>query len=78
MVGVLMRERNGVNPVDAGGTGQESYELALYFLALHTEMDCWVKRQKRGYLFMTGDGNPYPILSRHVAEAVTGDIEDEC
>lgn len=60
-----------------GGTGQESYELALYFLALHTEMDCWVKRQKRGYLFMTGDENPYPILSRHVAEAVTGDHLDD-
>jgi hypothetical protein len=60
-----------------GGTGQESYELALYFLALHTEMDCWVKRQKRGYLFMTGDENPYPILSRHVVEAVTGDHLDD-
>jgi hypothetical protein len=60
-----------------GGTGQESYELALYFLALHTEMDCWVKRQKRGYLFMTGDEKPYPILSRHVVEAVTGDPLDD-
>ncbi|MFL6264001.1 MAG: VWA domain-containing protein [Thermoanaerobaculia bacterium] len=60
-----------------GGTGQESYELALYFLALHTEMDCWVKRQKRGYLFMTGDEKPYPILSRHVVEAVVGDHLDD-
>ncbi|MFL6237287.1 MAG: VWA domain-containing protein [Thermoanaerobaculia bacterium] len=60
-----------------GGTGQESYELALYFLALHTEMDCWVKRQKRGYLFMTGDERPYPILSRHVVEAVVGDHLDD-
>jgi len=60
-----------------GGSGEESYELALYFLALHTEMDCWVKRQKRGYLFMTGDEKPYPILSRHVVEAVTGDRLDD-
>jgi hypothetical protein len=60
-----------------GGTGQESYELALYFLALHTEMDCWTKRQKRGYLFMTGDEQPYPILSRHVVEAVVGDHLDD-
>jgi hypothetical protein len=60
-----------------GGSGEESYELALYFLALHTEMDCWVKRQKRGYLFMTGDEKPYPILSRHVVEAVTGDHLDD-
>jgi hypothetical protein len=60
-----------------GGTGEESYELALYFLALHTEMDCWVKRQKRGYLFLTGDERPYPILSRHVVETVIGDRLDD-
>ena len=60
-----------------GGSGEESYELALYFLALHTEMDCWVKRRKRGYLFMTGDERPYPILSRHVVEAVIGDRLDD-
>ncbi|MFL6194688.1 MAG: VWA domain-containing protein [Thermoanaerobaculia bacterium] len=60
-----------------GGTGQESYELALYFLALHTEMDCWVKRRKRGYLFMTGDENPYPILSRHIVEGIVGDRLDD-
>ena len=60
-----------------GGSGQESYELALYFLALHTEMDCQVKRKKRGYLFMTGDEQPYPILSRHVVEGVIGDRLDD-
>jgi len=60
-----------------GGQGQESYELAMYFLALHTEMDCKVKRNRRGYLFMTGDEKPYPILSRHVVETITGDRLDE-
>lgn len=60
-----------------GGSGEESYELALYFLALHTRMDCWTKRQKRGYLFMTGDEKPYPILSRHIVETVTGDRLDD-
>lgn len=61
-----------------GGTlGQESYELGLYFLAMHTEMDCMVKRNKRGYLFMTGDEHPYPTLSRHVVESVIGDNLDE-
>jgi hypothetical protein len=49
----------------------------MYFLAMHTEMDCMVKRSKRGYLFMTGDEDPYPILSRHVVEAVVGDRMDE-
>jgi len=60
-----------------GGTGQESYELGLYFLAMHSEMDCMIKRQKRGYLFMTGDENPYPTLSKHVVESVIGDRLDE-
>ena len=60
-----------------GGTGEESYELAMYFFALHAEMDCMVRRKRRGYLFMTGDERPYPILSRHVVEAVTGDRLDD-
>jgi hypothetical protein len=60
-----------------GGTGQESYELGLYFLAMHAEMDCMAKRKKRGYLFMTGDEVPYPTLSKHVVEAIIGDKLDE-
>ncbi len=60
-----------------GGTGQESYELGLYFLAMHTEMDCMVKRKKRGYLFMTGDEDPYPTLSKHIVENVVGDRLDD-
>lgn len=60
-----------------GGTGEESYELALYFLALHTEMDCLAKRKKRGYLFITGDERPYPILSRHIVDSIIGDRLDE-
>lgn len=60
-----------------GGTGQESYELALYFLALHTELDSKRKRKQRGYLFLTGDEQPYPVLSRHVIESVVGDRVDE-
>lgn len=60
-----------------GGSGEESYELGMYFLAMHTEMDCVVKRKKRGYLFMTGDELPYPSLSRHVAEGIIGDTLDD-
>jgi hypothetical protein len=60
-----------------GGTGEESYELALYFLAQHTEMDCYVKRGRRGYLFLTGDENPYPVLSRHIVDSIVGDRLDE-
>lgn len=60
-----------------GGNGHESYELGLYFLATHTEMDCMVKRNRRGYLFMTGDEKPYPSLSRHSVETIIGDRLDE-
>ncbi len=60
-----------------GGSSQESYELALYFMAVHLGMDCWEKRRKRGYLFVTGDEQPYPVLSRRVVEAVIGDRLDE-
>ena len=59
-----------------GGLG-ESYDLGLYFLAMHTEMDCMVKRNKRGYLFMTGDEPPFSALSRHIVEGIIGDKLDE-
>jgi hypothetical protein len=60
-----------------GGTGHETYELGLYFLAQHTEMDCWVKRKKKGYLFMTGDELPYPSLSKHIVDGIIGDRLDD-
>jgi len=42
--------------VESGGGGLgESYDLALYFASRHTALDCYEKRQKKGYLFMTGD-----------------------
>jgi hypothetical protein len=60
-----------------GGSGEESYDLALYIAAQHTDMDNWVKRKKKGYLFMTGDENPYPAVSRHQVEALIGEKLDE-
>jgi hypothetical protein len=60
-----------------GGTGQESYELAFYVAAQHTDMDNWVKRKKKGYLFLTGDELPYPAVSRHQVEALLGEKLDE-
>jgi hypothetical protein len=60
-----------------GGDIPESYELALYFLAEHTDMDCWVKRKKRGYLFMTGDAPPFPAVSKHQVDGIIGDRLDD-
>ncbi len=60
-----------------GGTNHESYELALYFLAEHTDMDCFTKRKKRGYAFLTGDEYPYSEVSKHQVEALFGDALDD-
>lgn len=64
--------------LEGGGGGQdtESYELALYFLAQHTDLDCVNKRGRRGYMFMTGDELPYPEVSRHQVDALIGDKLD--
>ena len=56
-----------------GGQGTESYELGLYFLARHTEADCWSKRRKRGFMFMTGDENIYPEVNRFQVKNLIGD-----
>lgn len=60
-----------------GGGEGESYDLGFYFLAMHTEMDCMAKRNKRGYLFMTGDETPFPSLSKHIVEGIIGDKLDD-
>ena len=60
-----------------GGSGEESYDLAFYVAAQHTDMDNWVKRKKKGYLFITGDELPYPAVSRHQVEALLGEKLDE-
>ena len=60
-----------------GQGGHESYDLALYFAARHLAMDCHRERKHRGYLFITGDEKPYPILSREVVRSVLGDELEE-
>jgi len=60
-----------------GGSGEESYELAFYMAAQHTDLDCWAKRRKKGYLFVTGDELPYPAVSHHQIEALVGDRLDQ-
>ncbi|GAA2156798.1 hypothetical protein [Actinomadura napierensis] len=64
--------------LEGGGGGQmrESYELAMYFMARHTSIDCFEKRGKRGYLFMIGDELAYPkIKRREVAKVIGDDLE---
>lgn len=61
--------------LEGGGGGQvmESYELALYFAGYKTSLDCWEKRQKKGYLFTLGDERFYAGLPATIVKKVFGD-----
>src|SRR5437763_12622876 len=73
--GIEIEEDLGRLYLEGGGGGHitESYELALYFMARHTSMDCHEKRGQRGYLFIIGDEIPYPVVKRGEVERVIGD-----
>src|SRR5262245_34844834 len=73
--GIEIEEDLGKLYLEGGGGGHitESYELALYFIARHTAIDCYEKRGQRGYLFVIGDEIPYPKVKRKEVEALIGD-----
>jgi hypothetical protein len=73
--GIEIEEDLGKLFMEGGGGGQitESYELAMYFMARHTAIDCCEKRGKRGYLFIVGDEAPYPRIKRKEVEKLIGD-----
>jgi hypothetical protein len=56
-----------------GGNDSESYHLAWYFAAFHTEHDSIVKRGKRGYLFTVGDECAPPSLTPEQVKRICGD-----
>jgi len=55
-----------------GGNQHESYTLPWYWAAKHTKIDCWDKRQKKGYIFTVGDEFPTPSLRRADVKRVLG------
>lgn len=59
---------------NGGGSGEESYDLGMYFFARHTVTDHWEKRKKRGYLFIIGDESPYKTVTRDSVKDVLGDF----
>ena len=61
--------------LEGGGGGQmrESYELAMYFMARHTSIDCYEKRGRPGYLFIIGDEMPYQKVKPAEVSGVIGD-----
>ena len=58
---------------NGGGWGYESYELGMYYLARKTYIDCWEKRQHKGYAFIIGDEVPYPQVKAREVRRVIGD-----
>lgn len=61
---------------NGGGNGGESYDLAIYFAARHTSIDCFEKRGEKGYLFITGDDNAFSHVSARAVKAIIGDELD--
>jgi hypothetical protein len=56
-----------------GGTNNESYELAMYFLARKSHLHCLEKRGLKGYLFFCGDEMPYPTVRKDFVERYIGE-----
>jgi hypothetical protein len=73
--GIEIDEDLGRLFLEGGGGGHitESYELAMYFMARHTAIDCLEKRGQRGYLFIFGDEIPYSRVKRREVRQVIGD-----
>lgn len=59
-------EQNG------GGNSFEGYIMAWYFAAMHTGIDCFEKRGKKGILFTMGDEEITPRLRAVDVERVLG------
>ena len=55
-----------------GGNAYEGYSMAWYFAAMHTKIDCFIKRQKKGYLFTLGDEEPTRVLRAEDIDRVLG------
>ena len=56
-----------------GGNRHEGYHLPRYFAAQHTQIDCFEKRNKKGYLFTVGDEEPPEELLAAHAASIFGD-----
>lgn len=61
--------------IEKGGGGNhfESYNLPWYFAAMHTSIDCFEKRNKKGYLFTIGDEEAPERVLRTQIQTIFGD-----
>lgn len=66
-------DENLENMILGGGCDiRESAELILYIAAYHTAIDCYEKRQKRGYLFIITDEMAYESVMKDQVEKIVG------
>lgn len=49
---------------NGGGQSMESYALAWLFAARHTSIDCFEKRNQKGFLFTIGDEGVHKMLEK--------------
>lgn len=56
-----------------GGNGGESYHLAWYFAANHTDIDSFKKRGKKGYIITIGDEKTHAVLGKDEIKRVFDD-----
>lgn len=62
---------------NGGGQMHETYELAAYFLARHTNLEPFEKQGRKGYVFFIGDEMPYDKIKKAHVESLIGDkLED--
>ena len=60
---------------NGGGNGGESYALAWLFAARHTSIDCFEKRQQKGFLFTIGDEPCHKSISANSLKEIFGSEE---
>ena len=52
--------------------------VAMYYMARHTDLDCYNKRGEKGYLFLSGDELPYSKVKKSEVKRVIGDdLQDD-
>jgi hypothetical protein len=56
-----------------GGGMHETYELAAYFLARHTNLEPLEKQGRKGFAFFIGDEKPYDMVRRSQVRDLIGD-----
>lgn len=65
---------NAIVPEGGGGGGNhESYELAAYFLANHTHLDCVELHDQKGFAFFLADERVYAKVNAEQVKNLIGD-----